>query len=250
MALKTYLFDKSYQRTYLSPRHEVKFDDGYKTYRLIEGDTELELKKQGTRKVTEMRIFVGSQLYSTDNVTVQKFIESKPKFGDKIKIYDPVAENKAKADEATSDLRIMLEVTDLEQPELLSLAWNLFGRDAVVKAKEGDYSGIKLDVLAHTQKNPAEVKELLTDKTKNQKFEIGLAIAQGVIEDNATEVVWAHNGSKIVSIPRDLTAVQAMVDLYKQNEGREVRKLVQTMMKEKGAKKTETKTPEPEAPAK
>jgi len=249
MALKTYLFDKAYQRTYLSPRHEVKTDDGYVTYRLVEGDTELELKKQGTRKVSETRIFVGSQLLSTDNVTWQKFIESKPGFGTKIKIYDPVAENEAKAEEATKDLKVMLEVTDLEQNELLSLAWNLFGRDAVIKAKEGDYAGIKLDVLGHTQKFPNEVKELLTDKTKNQKFEIGLAIAQGIIEDNATEVRWGHNEVKIVSIPRDTTAVQAMVDFYKETEGRETRKQIQTMMKEKATPK-KTEEPKPTTPAK
>ncbi len=251
MELKTYLFDKAFQRTYLSPRHQVKTKDGYVTYRLIEGDTELEMKKQGNRKVTEIRPYIASRMFNTDNVTIQKFIESRPDFGTKIKIYDPVSENEAKEAEAKNDLMIMNDVLDLDKVELVSLAWNIFGKDVATKQAIEDYSGIRLDVLAFAQKEPAKVKELMADKSKNVKFEIGIAFAQGIIEDKATEITWSgEKGNRIITIPRDTTAIEALADFYKEPEGREVRRLVQTKLKEIGAKNTKASEKKAEEPAK
>lgn len=226
MALKSYTIDNSLLRMYLSPKHEVKREDGTRvTYRLIKGDSELEMKKQPENAETQ-RIFLGQKIYTTDDVTIQKFIESKHYYGTKIKHYDPLENSKKELEEQTNSINLLGRVASLDDAEMRQLGYVLFGREAMEHLKKGDFAGLKGKVLKETALNPEGVSKLLDDPKKADAFFAGYLVTSGILEISVDEreVFWADNKARIYAVPNGVSALEGLVEYFKTSEGREVKK--------------------------
>ena len=235
MELKTYLIDKSLRNRYINYKHEVKTDKGFVTYRLIEGDDELELKKQ-SNNFTPKRIYFGGTTYTTEDPTVQKFIESRSDFGKKIKIYDKAAESTAKLKEARHQSSLVQKAAKLEGEELAQVGYAVFGNKALKFLQENDSDGLQLDLMTYAQEYPSEFEELLKDKeSKTVKLYLALAFGKGILKetDGGTSVSWGDTEEKIMTVSRGKKAIDDMVDFFKTEEGRVVRSIINTKLGEK-----------------
>ena len=236
MEFKTYKIDKSLLNRYIDYRiNNVKTEKGYVSYRLIEGDDELEVKKQSDRDITPRRIFFGTTTFTTDDPTVQKFIEARPDFGKKIKIYNPLAENEAKAKEATRQAKLTLASTELDEQQLTAIAFRRFGFETYKFLKEKDYSGLKLEVMQFAMNEPDLFEEYLNDKDNNTtQYYLSMALAKGIIKliNAGGTVVWGDNGSEILKVARGKKALDDLSDFLKTSEGREVRNIINERLSE------------------
>ena len=226
MALKSYLIHDSLLRMYMSPKHEVVKADGTRvTYRLIKGDSELELKKQPENAQTET-IYLGQRIFSTDNTTWQKFIESKPYYGKKITHYDPLANAKKELEEQTNSINLLSEVSSLEDDKLRQVGYVLFGREALQYLKEGNFAGLKGKVLKEAALNPEAVSKVINDKSNADALFAGMLIATGIFEVSVDEreVTWGDNGSRVYSVPNGVSVLEGLLEYFKTTEGREVKK--------------------------
>lgn len=245
MALKSYLIDDSLLRMYLSPKHEVRLKDGTKvTYRLIKGDSELELKKQ-SEKVETRSIYLGQKIFTTDDVTEQKFIESKPYYGTKIKLHDPLANSRRELEEQTNSINLLGEVSSMEDDKIRQVGYVLFGREALQYLKEGNFAGLKGKILKEAALNPEAVSGVINDKSNADALFAGMLIASEIfnVSVDEREVSWGDNGSRIYSVPNGVSALEGLVEYFKTTEGREVKKeaglRLQTKASAKASKKVE-----------
>lgn len=250
MALKSYLIDDSLLRMYMSPKHEVTKTDGTKvTYRLIKGDSELELKKQ-PEKVETRSIYLGQKIFTTDDVTEQKFIESKPYYGTKIKLHDPLANSRRELEEQTNSINLLGEVASLEDDKIRQVGYVLFGREALQYLKEGNFAGLKGKILKEAALNPEGVSNVINDKSNADALFAGLLIASGILDVSVDEreVTWSDNGSRVYSVPNGVSALEGLVEYFKTSEGREVKKeaglRLETKASTNASKKAEVKDDE------
>ena len=226
MALKSYTIDNSLLRMYLSPKHEVKREDGTRvTYRLIKGDSELEMKKQPENAETQ-RIFLGQKIYTTDDVTIQKFIESKHYYGTKIKHYDPLENSKKELEEQTNSINLLGEVSSMEDDKIRQVGYVLFGRESLQYLKEGNFAGLKGKILKEAALNPEAVSGVINDKSNADALFAGMLIASEIfnVSVDEREVTWGDNGSRIYAVPNGVSALDGLVEYFKTSEGREVKK--------------------------
>lgn len=248
MALKSYLIDDSLLRMYMSPKHEVTKDDGTKvTYRLIKGDSELEIKKQ-PEKVETKSIYLGQKIYTTDDVTEQKFIESKPYYGKKIKHYDPLANSKKELEEQTNSINLLGKVATMEDDKIRQVGYVLFGREALTYLKEKNFAGLKGKVLKEAALNPDAVSAVINDKDNADALFAAYLVASGVFEVSVDEreVVWGDNQSRVYSVPNGVSALEGLVEYFKTTEGREVKKEASMRIEKKATSNAAKKVAEDE----
>lgn len=250
MALKSYLIDDSLLRMYMSPKHEVRKSDGTKvTYRLIKGDSELEFKKQPEKAETKS-IYLGQKIFTTDDVTEQKFIESKPYYGTKIKLHDPLENSRKELEEQTNSINLLGEVASLEDDKIRQVGYVLFGREALQYLKEGNFAGLKGKILKEAALNPEGVSNVINDKSNADALFAGLLIASGILDVSVDEreVTWGDNGSRVYSVPNGVSALEGLVEYFKTSEGREVKKeaglRLETKASTNASKKAEVKDDE------
>lgn len=256
MALKSYLIDDSLLRMYMSPKHEVRKEDGTKvTYRLIKGDSELEVKKQ-PEKVETKSIYLGQKIFTTDDVTEQKFIESKPYYGKKIKLHDPLANSRKELEDQTNSINLLGEVATMEDDKIRQVGYVLFGREALTYLKEKNFAGLKGKVLKEAALNPEAVSAVINDKDNADALFAAYLVASGVFDVSVDEreVVWGDNQSRVYSVPNGVSALEGLVEYFKTTEGREVKKeaslRVEKKAGENASKKVEVDEAEDEAPVK
>jgi hypothetical protein len=225
MALKSYLIDDNLLRMYMSPKHEVKKDGKTVMYRLIQGDSELELKKQPENAETRT-IYFGQKIFTTDDVTEQQFIESKPYYGTKIKHYDPLANSKKELEEQTNSINLLGEVSSMEDDKIRQVGYVLFGREALQYLKEGNFAGLKGKILKEAALNPEAVSGVINDKSNADALFAGMLIASEIfnVSVDEREVTWGDNGSRIYAVPNGVSALEGLVEYFKTAEGREVKK--------------------------
>lgn len=226
MALKSYLIHDSLLRMYMSPKHEVRKEDGTKvTYRLIKGDSELEMKKQ-PENVETRSPYLGQKIFTTDDVTEQKFIESKSYYGTKITHYDPLANSKKELEEQTNSINLLGEVASLDDDKIRQVGYVLFGRESLQYLKEGNFAGLKGKVLKEAALNPEGVSKVLNEKSNADALFAGMLIASEIfnVSVDEREVMWGDNGSRIYSVPNGVSALEGLVEYFKTAEGREVKK--------------------------
>ena len=226
MALKSYLIDDSLLRMYMSPKHEVTKGDGTKvTYRLIKGDSELEVKKQ-PEKVETKSIYLGQKIFTTDDVIEQKFIESKPYYGKKIKLHDPLANSRKELEDQTNSINLLGEVATMEDDKIRQVGYVLFGREALTYLKDKNFAGLKGKVLKEAALNPEAVSAVINDKDNADALFAAYLVASGVFEVSVDEreVVWGDNQSRVYSVPNGVSALEGLVEYFKTTEGREVKK--------------------------
>lgn len=249
MSLKSYLIDRSLLGMYMSPQHEVKTSKGYVTYRFIEGDDELELKKQTQKEVTKKRIYLGQMIHTTDDPTEQKFIESKPYYGKLINVYDPLALNKEKSEKVRRDAELLVKIANMDQQsEILIYGIRIFGNAALEQSAKGDIEGLRLQLVEYAQENPEKMIEIM-NKDNHESAEYlfaSLAFAKGIIKsaNGGRNVVWANNETNIISVVVGQEPLDALVQFFKTIEGKEVKQMIgaeiETIVSEKlSNKKTE-----------
>lgn len=234
MALKSYLIDKELLRTFLSPKHEVTKNGVTTMYRLIEGDSELDMKKQrlgGSPKV----IFLGQRVFSTDDETIQRFIESKPYFGTKITIYDPVSENKKNHEEKVRSIELLKKVASFTKEKILEIGYALFGRMSLDYIKNGDMNGLHNEIIDEAGNNPERVNELLEDKSNKHRLYAGYLIATGVFDVSIDDryINWGHNGSQVYVVPNGISPVDGLAEFFQTSEGSEVKKEASMILEKK-----------------
>ena len=225
MALKSYLIDDSLLRMYMSPKHEVKKDGKTVMYRLIQGDSELELKKQPENADTRT-IYFGQKIFTTDDATEQQFIESKPYYGTKIKHYDPLAESTKRVADKKKTVNLLKEVVGFDDDKIRTVGYRLFGRTALEYMKEGNLNALHDELIDYAGENPELMQLKIDDKENAEALYAAFLVASGVLEVSIDdrEVVWGDNQSRVFSVPNGVSALDGLVEFFKTSEGREVKK--------------------------
>ena len=243
MALKTYLVDRELVGMFLSPKHEVTLEDGsIVTYRLVEGDSELNQKKQSENAVPRS-FYVGQRLVNTEDVTLQKFIESRKDFGSRITVYDPVSINKEKLAEKKKSISLLKDVALFDKAKILEVGYVLFGREALELIKLGDIDGLHDKIIEFAGNDPDKANEIINDKNNVETLFAGYLIASGILNISIDEkyITWADNGTTVYTVPNGVTALDGLVDYFQTTEGKEVKKEASTRMARKTAKKAAEK---------
>lgn len=238
MANKIYQFDRSLVNMILKSEHEVKLENGSKEmWRLVKGDSELVKKKQSENSAP-IRFKVTMEKMMITDPTIQRFIESKPNFGTKIKIYDQAEENKKALESVMANVNTVLKVSNLNNEELLGLGYQVFGQKALNMVKdEGSYDGLKMQLLAKAN-NEADVIEKLLDKEKNSSSTWwALAFAKGIIKEDqsGTKVSWGdnHGGAEIISVTVGMKPIDALTEYATTQEGATLKQMIGQKMVEK-----------------
>ncbi|MEI7488037.1 MAG: hypothetical protein WCJ72_11635 [Chryseobacterium sp.] len=240
MAKKIYQFDRSMLNLVLKPEHEAIVDGKKVMYRLVKGDSELDIKKQ-REKAETIPFRINSSLMVVTDETIQKWLESKPYFGTKINIYDPVKENENSMQSVIDNVKTVIKVTELSNEGLLGLGYQVLGQRALDMVKENnDYNGLKLQLSAKANQD-AKYIETLLDSEKNSTYSwFALAFAKGIIKENesGTLVSWGgENGTEIISVPLGKKPIEAMVEHSSTVEGATVKQLIGQKMVDTVTKK-------------
>ena len=230
MSEKIYQFDKSLLNTMISPKHETLDKDGKKvTYRLVKGDSELIMKKQrDNAEPISFRVY--NTIIPIKDTTTQEWLESKPWFGRLCNIYDPVSENQNKVKEVKDNLKTVMKVMELDNYSLLGLGYQLFGQASLdqVKREGNDFSGLKIDVAAKANEDPALIEELLSKENAAYTM-FGLAFAKGIIkeDESGTAISWGdEGGAKIMTVTPGVKPLKAIVEYSTTTEGATVKQLI------------------------
>ena len=229
-------FSQDLCNTIFQTRFEKTDDEGnVKMIRLIEGSNNVDESKQDKQakqkqfKTGFANTRVGDESFYQTEITdkgVLNFLHETPYWGGKIQQYDPLAESKSKASALETQLKLLVQISEMKQEDLIALGYALKGKEALQKVKEKDLSGLKLMVVAEAQENPEEVASVVNDKSNADKLFVGLAMAKGVIveTDAGNSVSWGHNNARITSVPANVSPLDAMVEFFSTVEGREVKK--------------------------
>ncbi len=184
-----------------------------------------------------------------DDPAVINFLQKTKYWEDgRVSEFDPLADNKKKAELLIRDTEILAKVAAIsDNTDLTKYGYYLFGKSALEKASKDDYAGLRVDLFLYTQENPEEMIELMSEDSKSSEYiEAGLFFVKGIIKetDSGTSVSWGDNDTKIISVVVGQRPLDAIVEFFGTIEGKEVRQLagqkMDTIMKEKLAT-TETK---------
>lgn len=255
MAKKIYQFDESMWNMVLKPDHETKEDGKKVTFRLVKGDDELNVKRQ-RENAEPIRFRVNTPLMVVSDETTQRWLESKPYFGSKVKIYDKAKENEQVLEGVMSNMNTVLKVSELSNEDLLGLGYQVFGQTALDMVKEdGQYDGLKVKLLAKANMD-SDAMEALMDKEKNSSSTWwALAFAKGFIKEDqsGTEITWGddHGGAKIINVTVGVKPINALTDYAMTEEGASIKQLIgQKMVNKVVDKGVVPETPTKGRPAK
>ena len=238
--------------TIFPSRMEVITEEGEaKIIRLIEGSTKInESEQPKDAKLKEFRtgfanVKVGDDAFYQVEVTdksIINYLKATPLWGKYIHEYNPLDESKVKSDAFKYQAQLLLNIATMKEEDLLSLGYARLGNKALEYAKAKDYEGLRLTVAADAQENPEDVAEMIDDKKNADRLMTGLAFAKGVlVEAEAGNAInWGHNNAKILTVPRNITPLEAIVDFYGEQEGREIRKMVYQKLGVKSTAATKT----------
>lgn len=229
----------------------------YGTEDVIEKKQDPNAKQKEFKTGPSNKVVDGVPYYEAtiDDAAVIKFLKATPYWEDgRIVEFDPLADNKLKAEALVRDTEVLAGVAALEDKNDIAMyAHYLFGEEALTQAKNDDYAGLKVKLFLYAQENPEEMKELMSeDSNKAEYLEAGLFFVGGIIKeaDSGNSVVWGDTSAKFLSVGIGQRPLDAVVDFFGTVEGKEVRQIagqkMETIVKEKLAK-TEAK---PKAPAK
>ena len=250
MSKKIYKFDRELLGMNLKPSYETTVNKKKVIYRLVQGDSDLNIKNQSER-AEPIYYKINTIKQVEEDETVQEWLENHPRFGTLIKEFNPVAEKEAQLATIEEELDIIDEVRNLADEDALSLGYVLFGRDVLSRNPKV----LKHDLIKAAMNDASEVKTKMDKKQNAEELFVGLALVTQVIKeaDSGTSVKWADNDAKITSVTKGVTPVQELVNYFKTTEGSTVRQEIHLRVKDKFAekvvetKKTAGKTKETEA---
>lgn len=237
-------FKQDLCNTIFPSQMEVTDQDGnISTIRLIHGTNEVEASKQPDKfRLKEFKtgfaniIVEGESFYQTEitDKAIIAYLQKSPYWGKYIQEHDPLAESKAKSESLSKQVKIMMEVTTMEDNDLVALGYAALGRKALQFLKDKDINGLRLEVAAKTQEDPDFIYALQNDKTNADRLMLGLAFAKGVlIETEAgNSVSWGHNNAQLVKVGKGLLPIDAVLEHFDTAEGKEDKKVIFTKLKE------------------
>lgn len=238
----------------LKTRFEGKNKEGKTTMlRLVEGDEELDEKKQSKEAKQKTFKVTGQEMFITDTATIE-MLKARPDFGDLISIFDPVKDNKEQVEAIIAEHKIIGEVALLENVDTLNLGILVFGLESLARVKDGDYNGLKKDLIAYTAMNSEEVGKLLSDKAKSLAWFSAVAYAKDVVKSDVAgnSVMWASNDELIVNVTKGQKPIEALAEYLGTKEGLEVKQLIGSRLEAEAvdnkAKQTATKKVETAKP--
>lgn len=219
----------------------------YGTEDVVEKKQDPNAKQKEFKTGPANKVVEGVPYYETeiDDAAVIKFLKATPYWEDgRITEYDPLAENKKKAELLVRDTEVLGKVAALEdQNDIAMYAHYLFGNEALEQAKNDDYAGLKVKLFLYAQENPEEMIELMSEDSKKAEYlEAGLFFVGGIMKeaDSGNSVVWADTDTKFLSVVVGQRPLDAVVDFFGTVEGKEVRQIagqkMETIVKDKIAK--------------
>ena len=230
-------FHQLFANAWFRPFEYQDEDGNIEIIKLVKGTNEVRQSKQDKNAKEKdfltgvpNKMVDGEAIYETEitDKAVLNYLQKRQEWGKYIYEYDPLAESKAKAAEIKKQVKTLMDVNNLEDEDLLKLGYVVFGNRALQFAKDNDYDGLKIELSAETQSDPDKIDKLLNDKSNGDRMMTGLAFAKGVIIETeaGNSVSWGDNKAKIVSVREGFTPIDAMIEFYKEVEGREVKKLI------------------------
>lgn len=220
----------------------IKFAEGESS--VIESEQKNKNARPKQFKTGMPNVNVDGELYYQVTITDKTTLEflkvycddnGKAYWGGMIQEYNPLAENEAKAKEATRQAKLTLASTELDEQQLTAIAFRRFGFETYKFLKEKDYSGLKLEVMQFAMNEPDLFEEYLNDKDNNTtQYYLSMALAKGIIKliNAGGTVVWGDNGSEILKVARGKKALDDLSDFLKTSEGREVRNIINERLSE------------------
>lgn len=243
---KTYKFDRGLINTHLASRHPVhKGKDSY-WVRLVEGESLKE--KEQSEFAKPYRFFVDGEFMTVENYNEQEFLESRKDFGVRIVEFDKQAEYKKDRDSFNALVDLWVNIRQLEETDKRGLGYRLFGKSALSM----DVNELQLDINSYANSNPEKVAEMLSEANDTDYAIIGLAMAMEVIEEAeaGSKVRFVETGELVTSVARGQVPIDAVAELFKTNEGRELKRRIYQLLQpqvadevvEKAASKRATNT--------
>lgn len=228
-------FDDRFINMFLQTRFPGKLDGKHTIIRLVEGDDELDEKKQAENAIQRQFKVIGKEMFIEDEVVI-KWLKLNKDFGTLITIHDPAAENKAKVAELKKGLDTIIKITKMGNADLLQLGILKYGsKEALRQVADGDYEGLRIELAGEAQQDPEEMERLM-DKNENQNLTFAaVAFAANIVkeDDSSTNVKWVSNDAHIVSVATGLRPVDALASFFETTEGNKVKQEIGIAMETK-----------------
>lgn len=238
MALKSYRIDKSILPLYMESKHEITLPNGkIVMHRYVEGDSELEISKQSPNAEVKI-IFLGQEIYTSSNEVEQKYIEGANYYGRLITDYDPILINTEKLKSKKESINLLKEVAGFDRDKIIETGYVMFGREALKFIKDGDIDGLHDRIIEEAGNEPEKVNTVINNENNGETLYAGFLIASGILEVTMDErkVIWADNGSTVVTIPNGITPLAGLVEYFGTTEGRTVKQEAGTRLEVKAVK--------------
>ena len=230
--------------------------------KLARGEQEIIEEKQRNKNAVEKEfktgfanISINGELFYQTEITDKPTIEylknycdenRKKYWGSKIQEYDPLEESKAQFEEATRQAELTLSATQLDETELIGIAFRKFGFETYKYLE--DINSLRLEVLKFAMDDPDLFEEYLNDKNNNttQSY-LSMAMAKGIIKqiNGGSIIVWGDNNSEILKVARGKTAIEDLANFLKTAEGREIRNIISEKLKEANIESEVEKSKQP-----
>ena len=234
MTAEIFEFDRDLVNMIMKPEYEITEDGKKKILRLVKGDSELEMKKQ-SENAEVLRFRINTTQMKIEDETIIEWMKKNPLFTKgKIRIFDPKANSKDELKGVVDNLETLLKVSKLEPIELLGLGYRVFGRKAFILVSEKGYEGLRVDMITYANVNPSDIENKLSDETADFAW-ASLAFAKNIIkeDDAGNKVLWAENDAHIVSVTKGVMPIDALVEYFKTEEGREVKQEIGNIINKK-----------------
>jgi hypothetical protein len=253
MASKIFEFDRDLVNMIMKPEYEFTENVKKTTYRLVAGDSELDMKKQ-SEKADVVRFRINTTQMKVDDETTIKWLENNPLFkSGRIREFDPKANSATELKGVVDNIATLLKVSKLESMDLLGLAYRIFGRKAFILAQEKGTEGLMVDMITYANVNPGDIENKLADDNKEFTW-ASRAFAKNIIkeDDAGNKVLWSSNDAPIVSVTKGVTQLDAVVEYFSTTEGKEVKQEIGIIISKETAKKVadNNEPAKPKVPAK
>lgn len=221
---KTYKIDQSLWFTWLKPTYEGKTESGKKVIkRLAKGEESLVMKEQ-SEFAKPYRLYMDGEYFATGDVLEQEWIENHPDYGNKITHYNPAEIHENNVKQIEFAYKVVGRVIELDETEKRGVGYRLYGSSAISEDKN-KLSGM---LISSANEDPEAMDKILDEKTETDFALIGVAMAKEVIkeEEFGAKVVFSDTGELITSVRKEERPIDALADLFKTNEGRELKKII------------------------
>lgn len=236
-------FTQKHLNKNLTHTYEYKDENGkIITRRFVEGDSELDMKKQSPNAVPK-KFSVTALHMEIDNPALVEFLKGRRDFGTDITIYDPAEENKKALEAINNSRNVFNTVFDMDNTSILQLGILVKGQPALKSVVNNDYNGLRKDMLAYTSQHPEKVSKLIDDNENKDYLWAAMAFAKRIVkaDESDTAVKWVDNDTLVTRVTKGTTPVEALVDFFSTQDGAEVKQEIGLRMQKKATEQIMSK---------